>query len=127
MPVNFDELQEGSKSKRRRDFSGRKDKQREVGQKVNTETNAIVQQGFGTIASQMVQFDEQLTNYELQAAEEMADRLLQSPFRVQAYLLQTLKERANHQPDFSVAEVDLPDLTSNFLDSAAAVAGFLPM
>ena len=91
MPVNFDELQETAQPKTRKSSSDRKNRVKQASEAVNQETSAIVRAGMGAITQEMHSFDNALTQIEMQAAEEMAERLLQSPFRVRAYLLENLK------------------------------------
>lgn len=99
----------------------------------NATTTAIASlasAGVNTINAQVFAFDDRLSQFERKTAKAMADRLRQSPLRVQSYLMEELALESIQPPDYEAFadEFDAPDLTSNWLAIAPSSAmGCLPM
>jgi hypothetical protein len=92
---------------------------------------ALAQAGVNTINAQVFAFDSKLSRYERDTARAMADRLRQSPLRIQQYLMQELTVENTAGSDFAtlIDEVlEVPDLTTDFLAIAPSTAlGALPL
>lgn len=101
----------------------------QVSDATTTAISNLAQAGVNTINAQVFAFDSKLTQYERKTAAAMADRLRQSPLRLQAYLMEELAAQSIQTPDYEVFadEFSPPDLTSNWLAIAPTVAGCLPM
>ncbi len=85
---------------------------------------ALAQTGFNTINAQVFAFDGKLTQFERDTARAMADRLRQSPTRIQHYLAEELLSQNIETPDYEVfaEEFEVPNLTSKFLAAADRLA-----
>ncbi|MBF2029215.1 MAG: hypothetical protein IGS48_21050 [Oscillatoriales cyanobacterium C42_A2020_001] len=103
----------------------------QVNEATQSEIAALAQTGVNTINAQVFAFDSKLTRYERDTARAMADRLRQSPLRIQQYLMQELTVENTAGSDFAalIDEVlEVPDLTTNFLSIALSTAlGALPL
>lgn len=140
MPMNTDALKDSMNGKSsdqpnlKRPTPNRDQQQQRLNQ-VNDATQsaiaALTQTGVHTINTQVFAFDSKLTRYERDTARAMADRLRQSPLRIQQYLMEELSLENTQGSDFSTlidAALDVPDLTTDFLALAPASAlGCLPM
>lgn len=112
-----------------------RDQQQQRLDQVNEATQAgiaaLAQTGVNTINAQVFAFDRKLTRYERDTARAMADRLRQSPLRIQQYLLEELRLENTAGSDFVTLiddALEVPDLTTDFLQIAPATAfGALPM
>ncbi len=91
---------------------------------------SLAKAGCNTINTQVYEFDGRLTHFERKTAQAMADRLRQSPLRIQQYLMDELKLETIEKPNFGdfAEEFEVVDLTSNFLAIApCSAAGALPL
>lgn len=94
MPINAEALKDslnGRKPKIKRPIPNREQQQQQldaVNAQTRTTISALTQTGIDRINGQVSNFDRSLTRYERDTARAMADRLRQSPLRIQQYLLQ---------------------------------------
>ena len=137
MPINTDALKDslnGQKPKPKRPQPN-PEQQREQLQQADQTTagaiNALAQAGVNSINAQVFAFDCKLTRYERDMAQAMADRLRQSPLRIQQYLMEELATQNTAGSDFAEMiddALEVPDLTSDFLTILpSSVAGCLPI
>ena len=112
-----------------------RDQQQQRLEQVNEATqsaiSSLAQTGINTINAQVFAFDSKLTRYERDTANAMADRLRQSPVRIQQYLMAELSIENTPRSDFTTLiddALEVPDLSTDFLSIAASSAlGCLPM
>ncbi|MGI0484919.1 hypothetical protein ACN4EK_05735 [Pantanalinema rosaneae CENA516] len=136
MSLTAEELQalDSQRTKAKRPNPNRDQQQQQLAQVEQTTTNAIssfAQAGIQGINTQVLAFDSKLTRYERDTARAMADRLRQSPLRIQQYLVEELASENTPSPDFLTVidkALEVPDLTSNFLAiSPTSIVGALPL
>lgn len=136
MSLTAEELQalDSQCTKAKRPKPNRDQQQQQLAQVEQTTTSAIssfAQAGIQGINTQVLAFDSKLTRYERDTARAMADRLRQSPLRIQQYLVEELASGNTPSPDFLTVidkALEVPDLTSNFLAIApTSIVGALPL
>lgn len=137
MPINTEALKDslnGRKPKIKRPIPNREQQQQQldaVNAHARTTISALTQTGIDRINDQVSNLDRSLTRYERDTARAMADRLRQSPLRIQQYLMQELQAEPQEALNFSVLiddALEVPDLTTDFLAIAPiSAAGALPM
>lgn len=137
MPINTDALKtsmNGHQPQAKRPNPNREQQQQQlnqVDQSTATAITSLAQSGVNSINAQVFAFDSKLTRYEQDTARAMADRLRQSPLRIQQYLLAELSEQNARSSDYTGLiddALEVPDLTSSFLGIAqTSVAGCLPL
>ena len=137
MPINTNALKDSLNAhspKAKRPQPNRDQQQQQlhqVNQTTATAITSLAQAGVNTINAQVFAFDSQLTRYERDTARSMAERLRQSPLRIQHYLMAELAEHTTPSPDFATLiapALDVPDLTTDFLAIAPmSAAGALPL
>jgi hypothetical protein len=137
MPINTDALKDsmnGHTPQPKRPKPNREQQQQQlnqVDQSTATAITSLAQAGVNSINAQVFAFDSKLTRYEQDTDKAMADRLRQSPVRIQQYLLAELSIQNTRSADYTDLiddTLEVPDLTSSFLAIAqTTVAGCLPM
>lgn len=136
MSLTQEELQalNGKRPKAKRPTPNREHQQQQLEQADTTTANAIAslaQAGVNSINVQVFAFDSKLTRYERDTAQAMANRLRQSPLRIQQYLMEELTIENTTGSEFAAIiddALEVPDLTTDFLAIAPASAlGCLPM
>lgn len=137
MPMNTDALKNsvnGHKPQAKRPQPNREQQQQQlnqVDQSTATAITSLAQAGVNSINAQVFAFDSKLSRYERETARVMADRLRQSPLRIQQYLMEELSAQNTQSRDFTTLiddTLDVLDLTSDFLAIAhTSVAGCLPL
>lgn len=110
---------------------GQQQRLNQINEATQSAIAALAQTGVNTINAQVFAFDSKLSRYERDTARAMADRLRQSPLRIQQYLMEELTVENTAGSDFAtlIDEVlEVPDLTTDFLAIAPSTAfGALPM
>ena len=140
MPINTDALKNSLNGKspelpNLKRPSPNRDQQQQRLDQLNGATQSgiasLAQTGVNTINAQVFAFDSKLTRYERDTAHAMADRLRQSPLRIQQYLMEELSIENTPRADFTTLiddALEVPDLSTDFLSIAASSAlGCLPM
>ncbi len=138
MPINTDALKHsvnGHSASRPKRSTPNQEWQQEQLDDINTHSrqtiSALAQSGVNTINTQVFDFDSKLTRFERETAKQMANRLRQSPLRIQQYLMQELEAEPQECQSFGAIiddALEVPDLTSDFLAIApSSIAGALPM
>ena len=140
MPINTDALKNSLNGKNHelpnlKRPSPNRDQQQQRLDQLNGATQSgiasLAQTGVNTINAQVFAFDSKLTRYERDTAHAMADRLRQSPVRIQQYLMAELSIENTPRSDFTTLiddALEVPDLSTDFLSIAASSAlGCLPM
>ncbi|UBF30768.1 hypothetical protein K9N68_39635 (plasmid) [Kovacikia minuta CCNUW1] len=129
MPLNLDNaaLNEHQVSKPKRPKPNpdlQQQQMDDLGDETQKAIGTLAQTGFNTINAQVFAFDGRLTKFERDTARAMANRLRQSPTRIQHYLAEELLTHNVETPDFEVfaEEFEVPDLTSKFLAAADRLA-----
>jgi|GEM_PF-887095 len=140
MPINTDALKNSLNSKspelpNLKRPSPNRDQQQQRLDQLNRATQtgiaSLAQTEVNIINAQVFAFDSKLTRYERDTAHSMAERLRQSPLRIQQYLMEELSIENTHRSDFTTLiddALEVPDLSTDFLSIAASSAlGCLPM
>jgi hypothetical protein len=137
MPMDFDKPTEKAstaRSRRKAETPNHENELNDLNATDRSNINALAQAGINGINTQVFAFDSRLTQYEKETGKQMADRVKQSPLRIQHYFLQELQAEQPECQDFSVTiedAIEVPDLTSNFLHpqgiTPSSAMGALPI